>query len=100
MKDEFSRRTTELSEKIASETTTLASKLEETKEGVLEKVEALFDRKFSVVAGVIIGAVPLVYGGVCYLQGAGLGGHAVAFIAMVAGVGIMLGTYLLARRTK
>ena len=100
MKEEFSRRTTELSEKIVSETTTLAGKLEETKELVLEKVEALFDRKFSVVAGVIIGAIPVVYGGVCYLQGAGLGGNTVAFIAMVAGVAIMLGTYLLARRTK
>lgn len=100
MKDEFNRRTTELSEKIASETTTLASKLEETKERVLERVEALFDRKFLVVAGVIIGAIPLIYGGVCYLQGTGLGGNTVAFIAMVTGAAIMLGTYLLARRTK
>jgi deoxycytidine triphosphate deaminase len=100
MKDEFNRRTTELSEKIASETITLASKLEETKERVLERVEALFDRKFLVVAGVIIGAIPLIYGGVCYLQGTGLGGNTVAFIAMVTGAAIMLGTYLLARRTK
>ncbi len=100
MKDEFNRRTTELSEKISSETTILTSKLEDNKEHVLERVESLFDRKFSVVAGVVIGAIPLVYGGVCYLQGTGLGGNTVAFIAMVAGAAIMLGTYLLARRTK
>jgi deoxycytidine triphosphate deaminase len=100
MKEEFSRRTTELSDKIASETSALSVKIQETRESLLEKVEALFDRKFSVVAGVIIGAIPLVYGAVNYLQGTGLRGNTVAFIAMICGALIILGTYLLTRRTK
>lgn len=100
MKEEFSRRTTDLSDKIASETTTLSRKIEETRDGILEKVEALFTKKFYAVAGVIIGAIPLVYGGVNYLQGAGLGGNTVAFIAMILGILIILGTCLLARRTR
>src|SRR2546425_11923957 len=41
MRDEFHRRTSELSEKIQSETTTLAGKLEEERKNVLERVESL-----------------------------------------------------------
>lgn len=100
MKEEFSRRTTDLSDKIAAETTTLSRKIEETRDGILEKVEALFSKKFYAVAGVIIGAIPLVYGGVNYLQGRGLGGNTVAFIAIILGILIILGTCLLARRTR
>ncbi len=100
MKDEFSRRTNELSDKIVSETTSLSGKIEETRDSVLEKVETLFDRRFSVVVGLIIGAIPLIYGGVSYLQGTGLGGDSISFVAMVLGVVIMLGTYFLARRAR
>ncbi len=100
MKEEFSRRTAELSDKIASETTTLSTKIQETRESLIEKVEALFDRKFLIIVGIIIGAIPLVYGGVNFLQGTGLGGNAVAFIAIILGFLIILGTYLLARRTR
>jgi hypothetical protein len=100
MKEEFSRRTTDLSDKIASETTTLSRKIEETRDGILEKVEALFSKKFYAVAGVIIGAISIMYGGVNYLQKTGLGGNTVAFIAGILGILIILGTCLLARRTR
>jgi deoxycytidine triphosphate deaminase len=100
MKDEFSRRTSELSEKIVSETKTLSDKLESTRTSVLERVEILFDRKFSVIAGIVIGAIPFIYGGICYLQGTGLGGNTIAFICMVAGVLIIFGTHFLSKRTK
>jgi deoxycytidine triphosphate deaminase/uncharacterized membrane protein len=100
MKDEFNRRTTELSERISTETNTLTSKLEETKERLIEKVEAFFDRKFLAVAGVIVGAIPLIYGGVTFLQGAGLHDNTIAYSAIIAGAVIMLVTYLLAHRNK
>jgi len=100
MKEEFNRRTTDLSDKIASETSTLSDKIEEIRDGILEKVEALFTKKFNVVAGVIIGAIPLVYGAVNYLHGTGLGGNTVALIAMILGILIILGACLLARRTR
>lgn len=98
MKDEFQQRTSELAAKIESETNTLSSQIEETRSSVLEKVESLFDRKFLRIGGVIIGAIPLMYGGVTYLQGTTLGGPTIAFIAMFAGVLILVITGLLSRK--
>jgi len=100
MKDEFHRLTSELSDKMESETSTLSKKIEESHVTILEKVEALFDRKFLRVVGVIVGAIPIVYGGVTYLQGTTLGGSAVALIAVVFGIAIFLLTSFLARRSK
>lgn len=98
MKDEFQRRTTELSGKIEAETLTLSEKVEEARKNVLEKVESLFDRKFLRVSGVIIGAIPIMYGGVTFLQGTSIGGNGVAFITMIAGIAILLVTYVLSRK--
>jgi len=98
MKDEFQQRTSELASKIKSETNTLSTKIEETGSSILEKVETLFDRKFLKIGGVIIGAIPLMYGGVTYLQGTTLGGPAIAFISMIVGVLIFVITGLLSRR--
>lgn len=98
MKDEFQRRTTELSGKIEAETLTLSEKVEEARKNILEKVESLFDRKFLRVSGVIIGAIPIMYGGVTFLQGTSIGGDGVAFITMIAGIAILLVTYVLSRK--
>lgn len=100
MKDEFQRTADDLSNKIQSETTALSGKVEDARKSVLESVEALFDRKFLRVVGVIIGAIPIMYGGVSYLQGTTLGGNAVAFIAMAGGVVVLLVTYALTKRQK
>lgn len=98
LKDEFEKRTHELSGKIEAETQTLSERLEESGKSLLEKVEVLFDRKFLRIAGVVIGAIPLMYGGVTYLQGTGLGGTVVAFVAMLVGATILLLTYILSRK--
>jgi deoxycytidine triphosphate deaminase len=100
MKDEFQRRTAELSDKIASETTALTEKLNETKQSMLEKVEALFDRKFLTIAGTIAGVITLGYGGICTLERSGYGGKTTSFIAIVVGIIVLVVTYLLAKRTK
>lgn len=97
MRDEFQRRTAELSDKIQTETSTLSGKLEEERKNVLEKVESLFDRKFLRVVGIIVGAIPIMYAGVTFLQGTGLGGSTVSFIAMVGGIVIVLLSYSLTR---
>lgn len=98
LKDQFERTTNELSGKIEAETRTLSEKVEESRKSILERVEALFDRKFLRVGGIVFGAVPIMYGGVTYLQGTGLGGNVVSFIAMVAGAIIVVLTYTLSRR--
>jgi len=68
------------------------------RKSILERVEALFDRKFLRVGGVVIAAVPILYGGATFLQGTGLGGNVVVFIAMSVGVFILLLTYALSRK--
>lgn len=98
MKDEFQRQTSDLAAKIEAETKTLSSKIEETRGSMLEKVEALFDRKFLKIVGVIAGAIPIMYGAVSCLQGTALGGPTIAFIAMLLGVLIFVITWLLSRR--
>ena len=98
LKDQFERRTNELSSKIEAETRTLSDKLEESKETLLQRVEALFNRKFGGVIGAIVGSLSILYGGVTYLQGTTFGGSAVAFIATVIGIAILLVTYVLIRR--
>lgn len=98
LKDQFERRTNELSSKIEAETRTLSDKLEESRKTLLERVEALFDRKFLGVIGVIVGSLSVLYGGVTYLQRTTLGGNAVAFIATLVGIAILLVTYVLSRR--
>ncbi len=100
MKDEFQRRSAELTSKIEAETRTLSEKLEQTRQSVLDKVESLFDRKFLRVVGVIIGAIPIMYGGVTFLQGTTLGGNAVAFITMIVGAAILLLSYVLTRKAR
>ena len=99
MKDEFQRQVTELARKIGDETSTLSKKIEESRTSLLEKVESLFDRKFSRVAGIGVGAIPVMYGGVVFFQGTGFKGNTVAFIAIVAGLAIILLTYVLGRRS-
>lgn len=98
LKDQFEKRTSELSGKIEAETRTLSEKLEESRRTLLERVEVLFDRKFLRIIGIIIGAGPIMYGGVTFLRGAAVGENVVAFVAMVVGAIILLVTYALSRR--
>src|SRR5712691_12123867 len=66
LKEHFEARSNELTRKIEAETTTLSTKLEDTRKSLLEKVEALFDQKFLKVMGVIIGAAPVMYAGLVF----------------------------------
>jgi len=98
IKDEFQKRSSDLTNKIEEETRSLSSKIEDTRTSVLEKVESLFDKKFLKIAGVIIGAIPIMYGVITCLQGTTLGGPTIAFISMSAGVLILVITVVLSRR--
>lgn len=100
MRDEFQNRTKELSDKIQQETGAISGKLEEERKNILEKVESLFDRKFIRAAGVILGAIPVLYGGVTYLQKTTWGGSTIAFIAMVSGVVVIVLSLVLTRSAK
>lgn len=99
IEDEFRRRTSEMTSKIESETNRLSSKIEDMRRAVLDKVESMFDKKFLKIVGIIIGAIPIMYGGVVFLQGTSLSGSAIAFLAVVAGIVIILVTLIMSRRS-
>src|SRR5205823_678576 len=100
LKENFEARASDLSKKIEAETTTLADKLEHARESVLEKVEVLFDRKFLRIVGVLIGAAPVMYAGLVFLQDQKVDQRSIAFIALVSGVVILTLTYLLTSRRR
>jgi deoxycytidine triphosphate deaminase len=99
MREDFQKRTQELSDKIQAETRTLSDKLEDARKSVLQTVESLFDRKFLRVVGVIIGSMSILYGGVTFLQGK-LAVQSIAFVATIVGISVIVLSYLIAHRAK
>jgi len=98
MKEEFSQKTSELSGKIEKETNTLSIKIDDTKNKLLESADILFDRKFFRTTGVIIGAIPILYGAVVFLQKTSLAGELIAGIACVLGLFIWVVSFLITRK--
>ena len=98
MKEEFAQKTTELSGKIEKETTTLSTKIDDTKDRLLESADILFDRKFFRTTGIIIGAIPILYGAVAFLQKTSLGSELIAGIACTVGVVIWVVSFLVTRK--
>jgi deoxycytidine triphosphate deaminase len=98
MKDEFAQKTSELSGKIEKETSTLSTKIDDTKHSLLESADVLFDRKFFRTTGIIIGAIPILYGAVAFLQKTSLGGGLIAGIACGVGLLIWVISFLITRK--
>jgi deoxycytidine triphosphate deaminase len=99
MRDEFKERTTELSKKIQLETGTLSEKIEELRKSLLESVDFIFQRKFLRIAGLIIGAIPVMYGGVTFLQKTSLSNQSIAFISTIVGISVIILSILLTKNT-
>ena len=100
MREDFQKRTSELSDKIAAETGTLSTKMDEGRSGILDSVEGMFQRKFLRAAGLIIAAISVISGGVNYLQGKSVSGSSIALISAVVAVVAISLSYLLTQRTK
>jgi deoxycytidine triphosphate deaminase len=86
-----------LKEAIEEQARTLSKKVDDSQKTTLEKVEAFFDRKFHTVAGAIVGCIAIMFGVVTFLQGHGVTGTALGWVALIAGLGLLLVVYLLAR---
>ena len=89
--------TKNLAGKIDSETKSLATKLDETRRSLLDRVENMFDRKFLRVGAILIGAAPIMYGGIMFLRGTDLTEDAVSFLAVLIGVVIVVLAFALGR---
>lgn len=98
MKDEFAQKTLELANKIEKETSTLSAKIDETKTNLLDSTDILFDRKFYRTTGIIVGAIPVLYGAASFLQKSSLGGEIIAAIAFAAGVIIWIVSFFLTKK--
>lgn len=97
LKEEFHKRTDELSAKIATETTTLSEKMDEFRQSFFERVEAIFTQKFMRVVGCVIGAISIMYAGVRFLEARNVGHNTLAFVAIIVGLLVFLVTYLVTR---
>jgi deoxycytidine triphosphate deaminase len=101
LKDQFTQQGQQLSAKIEAESKSLMDKLKETESALLEKVRTLFNDRFAVIVGVIIGAIPIMYGGVVFLQEKTiLSRSSIAFIAALSGAIVFLIAWLMSRRQK
>jgi deoxycytidine triphosphate deaminase len=98
MKDEFTQKTSELSKKIETETHTLSTKIDDTKNNLLANAEILFDRKFLRTTGMIVGAFPVLYGAVAFLERSKLGGDTIALIAVIVGLLIWAAAYIITKK--
>lgn len=97
MKEEFQARIQDLATKIDKETETLSTRLEEARKSVLERVEAIFERKFNRVIGILIGAIATLYGGLSFLEETTLGPQGIAFVAVIVGIAILSVTVAVTR---
>ena len=68
LKDQFEKQTKELSGKIETETKSLFGKIEQMEKTLLEKFGDLFNQRFLKIVGVIVGAVPIMYGSLVFLK--------------------------------
>jgi deoxycytidine triphosphate deaminase len=100
LKDEFDKRTDELSAKIVSETGHLSEKLNEFRQSFFERVEAIFAQKFLRVVGILIGAISVMYGGISFLETKNVSGNTRAFSAVIVGIVVLVITYCLTLRSK
>jgi deoxycytidine triphosphate deaminase len=82
---------------ITDETKKLSDKVDQSQITVLEKVEALFDRKFLQVAGAVVGCLSIMYGGINLLKGQGVTGNALGWVGIAGGFGVFVVIYLLSR---
>jgi deoxycytidine triphosphate deaminase len=98
LKDQFQKQTTELSAKIETETGVLAKKLDDTKSNLLDKFGEMFSKRFLKATGVIVGSIPIMYGGLNFLQKSKLADAGVAFVAIGVGVVIWICTAIITRK--
>lgn len=100
LKDQFETRANQLTAKIESETQSISNRLDDFRKSFIEKVETIFERKFYRIVGVLIGAIPVMYAGVTFLQAKRLSANLLAFIAAIVGIAILTITFFLSKTSN
>ncbi len=100
MKEQFEKRTGELSTKIDNETEHLSGKLKELQQSFLDSIETIFTKKFTKIAGVVVGLIPLMYGANSFLKIKNLSDSARANFAVAIGIVIIATAFILTHKKK
>ncbi|TET22040.1 MAG: hypothetical protein E3J71_07530 [Candidatus Stahlbacteria bacterium] len=100
LKGEFEKRTSELSSKIEKETGDLSKKIEEQGKTLGEKIDTVFQNKFLRLGSFIVGSIPIISGGILFLQNQKLSIGVILLIVLGTGALIIFTGYLLTRKTK
>jgi deoxycytidine triphosphate deaminase len=87
-----------LRDTIDDEASKLSDKIDSSEKTVLEWVEHLFDRKFLTIAGAVVGCATVMFGILTFLRTHGITGAALGWVALIAGLGILLVVYLVTTR--
>jgi len=100
IKEDFKKQTEVLSKKITEETKSISDRLEDFRQTFFERVEALFQRKFLWVVGVLVAAFTFL-GTVCtYLRDKNVDILTILILGISASILIFVITYLIARQQK
>jgi uncharacterized membrane protein YsdA (DUF1294 family) len=100
LKENFENRTKQLTEKIESETNSLVRKIDDTKNSLAQFFELKFSEKFLWVVGVIVGAIPIMYGCVLFLQRTTVNDVSIGFIACLLGIAVLVITWAITRSSR
>jgi len=100
LKDQFKEQTNALSEKIGDETKAISERLDDFRDTFFHRVEALFQRKFFWVVGVLVAAVPIAWSACRLLDAKGVQMNVRVVIGVIAGISILVITYIVTRRRE
>lgn len=100
LKDQFEKQTGTLSTKIVEETTAISKRLDDFKDTFFQRVEALFQRKFLWIVGVLVAAFTIVMAACNYLKEKNVDTFVILMIGVTAGIVILLITYGVSKRLK
>lgn len=100
LKDEFQKQTSNLSAKIEGETKSISTRLDDFRDTFFDRVEALFQRKFFWIVGILVATFTFVMAACDYLREKNINTLTILMIGLGASVIILLITYAVVRRPK
>lgn len=100
LKDQFEKQTDALSTKIGEETNAISKRLDDFRDTFFHRVEALFQRKFFWIVGVLVAAFTSVVAVCNYLREKNVDTFVILMIGVGAGIVILLISYTVGKRLK
>ena len=100
LKDQFEKQTGALSAKIGEETNAISKRIDDFRDTFFHRVEALFQKKFFWIVGVLVAAFTFVIVACNYLREKNVDMFVILMIGVGAGIVILLITYGVGKRLK